>query len=128
MLARTRQIAWALVLAALSTLGACRTSPSATESLAESASVERGRTLVSDNGCGACHAIGGVPHANGMIGPPLNGLGVRSYIAGVLPNTPENLAAWVRSPQSFKPGSGMPNLSLSKSEAADVAAFLYTRY
>ena len=91
-------------------------------------SVEHGRALIAANGCGACHVIGGVPAANGTIGPPLNGLAVRSYIAGVLPNTPHNLAAWIRAPQSLKPGVGMPDVGLSRADAADMVAYLYSRY
>jgi len=37
-------------------------------------------------------------------------------IAGVLENTPENLARWLRDPDSVKPGTTMPNLYLSDVE------------
>jgi cytochrome c oxidase subunit 2 len=40
------------------------------------------------------------------------------------PNTPENLAAWLRNPQAFKPGALMPNLGLNEDEIADLTAYL----
>lgn len=89
---------------------------------------ERGRELANTSGCGACHIIGGVHEANGTIGPPLTGIAQRSYIAGMLPNTPQNLALWIRVPQSVKPGNAMPDLGLSTREAEDIAAFLISRY
>lgn len=89
---------------------------------------ERGRELANTTGCGTCHVIQGVHDANGSIGPPLTGIAQRSYIAGVLPNSPQNLAAWIRSPQSVKPGNAMPDLGLSQREAEDIAAFLTSRW
>jgi cytochrome c1 len=50
----------------------------------------------------------------------------RTFIAGEVPNTTENLIKWVRSPQSIEPNTAMPNLGLSEQEARDVAAYLYT--
>jgi cytochrome c len=87
---------------------------------------DRGRDSISRVGCGACHVIPGVPGARGMIGPPLSHMGQRLFIAGVRPNTAENLIAWIRSPQSMLPGNGMPDLGLSDREARDIAAYLLT--
>src|SRR5207244_1301995 len=43
-----------------------------------------------------------------VAGPNLSLLGCRTMIAaGVLPNTPENLAKWLRDPGSIKPGNYM---------------------
>jgi cytochrome c1 len=50
----------------------------------------------------------------------------RTYIAGELPNKPENLVRWVTSPQSVEPHTAMPNLGLTTQQARDVAAYLYT--
>jgi cytochrome c1 len=47
-------------------------------------------------------------------------------IAGLLPNTPQNLAQWIRTPQTFVPGNAMPNIAVSPREAADMAAYLET--
>lgn len=88
---------------------------------------ERGRAVIAAYGCGACHAIPGLRTARGQVGPPLAGLAERSFIAGELPNTPENLVRWVMNPHAVEPGTGMPRLGLSEEEARDVAAYLYTR-
>jgi cytochrome c len=86
----------------------------------------RGRAVINHYRCGACHTIPGIPNANGVVGPPLMFFGRRTYIAGELPNSTENLIRWVRSPQSVEPKNAMPNLGLSEEEARDVAAYLYT--
>lgn len=101
-------------------------SGAAAQSLAPptSGSADKGRALVAQKGCGGCHAIPGVDHANGVVGPPLNAMGRRIFIAGVLRNTPENLAAWVLDPQRYVPGNAMPSTGLTPREAADVAAYV----
>jgi cytochrome c1 len=43
-----------------------------------------------------------------------------------LPNTPENLLAWIRSPQTIDPGNVMPNLGVTALDAADIAAYLFS--
>lgn len=88
---------------------------------------KRGRlTLQSGYGCGACHVIPGVPGAIGKVGPPLTDWAERAFIAGNLPNTPENLVRWVRYPQAVEPGTAMPDLGVSEPDARDIAAYLYT--
>lgn len=58
--------------------------------------------------CAACHTIDGTP-AKGRAGPNLTYMGHRTSIGGgIRENTPENLAAWIESPQSLKPGAFMP--------------------
>jgi cytochrome c1 len=86
----------------------------------------RGRDVIDHYRCGACHTIPGIPNANGLVGPPLLWFGRRTFIAGELPNKPENLVRWVESPKSVEPGTAMPTLGLSEQEARDVAAYLYT--
>jgi mono/diheme cytochrome c family protein len=88
-----------------------------------------GRSLFSAKGCVACHTAQGVPGAVGTIGPSLNGLGdpaKHPTLADGEPNTPINIAAWIKDPASRKPGTQMPNLGLSAKEADDLAAFLVT--
>jgi cytochrome c1 len=75
-------------------------------------------------GCGACHVIPGIRMAQGRVGPELRDLRRQVYIAGSLPNTPENLVAWVRQPQHIDPATAMPNLGLTQQDAADIAAYL----
>ena len=52
-------------------------------------------------------------------------LGSRETLAaGVLTNTPDNLAKWLKNPQAVKPGSHMPNFNLSDSEIQALVAYL----
>jgi cytochrome c2 len=80
--------------------------------------------LIASIGCGACHTIAGVEGANGAVGPSLVGLSDRRTIAGRLPNTPDNLAHWIEQPQEVDPGNLMPDLGLSRGEAAEIASYL----
>ena len=50
----------------------------------------------------------------------------RAYIAGQLPNDPENLVRWIQDPQGVEPGTAMPNLGVTAAVARDMAAYLYT--
>jgi cytochrome c len=89
--------------------------------------VDTGRQLIASYGCGACHSIPGIPGADAMAAPPLNCFYERSYIAGRLPNTWENLTKWIQNPQLVEPGTAMPNLGVSQKEADTIAAYLYHR-
>jgi cytochrome c oxidase subunit 2 len=76
--------------------------------------------------CAACHAIRGVDPA-GIAGPNLSHFMMRGTIAaGLLPNTPENLARWIRNPESLKPGVHMPAQVLTGAELSAVTAYLGT--
>ena len=85
---------------------------------------ENGKLLLRQFGCGACHEIPGVADAQGRVGPPLEGVASRIYLAGVLPNTPENMAAFIRAPQRFAPRTAMPDLGVSEPHARDMVAYL----
>lgn len=87
---------------------------------------ERGRILIRQAGCGTCHRIPGVAGANGLVGPNLDGIASRAYIAGVLPNAPDNMLRWISDPKSVDSLTAMPNVGLTRSEARNVAAYLYT--
>jgi cytochrome c2 len=87
---------------------------------------ERGRLLLRQFGCGTCHRIPGVAAARGEVGPPLDGVGRRAYLAGVLPNTPENMARWIRAPQAFDPRTAMPDMQVGEAHARDMVAYLVT--
>jgi cytochrome c2 len=78
-------------------------------------------------GCASCHRITGVPAAGGLVGPALDGIADRVYIAGLLPNTPDNLVRWIVDPRTVNPHTAMPVSGISAKEARDVAAFLYSR-
>jgi cytochrome c1 len=83
--------------------------------------------LLRHYGCAGCHTIPGVPGADGKVGAPLAGLRSRVYIGGVVPNTAENLIAWLRDPRALSPRTAMPATGITETEARDVAAFLYSR-
>jgi cytochrome c1 len=85
-----------------------------------------GPAVIEAYGCGACHTIPGVRSAQGLVGPPLLWWSRRTFIAGEVPNTPENLVRWIRFPQSIEAHTAMPTLGLSDQDARDVAAYLYT--
>jgi cytochrome c1 len=85
----------------------------------------RGAALLQQYGCGSCHRIPGVERANGIVGPALERLGRRVYIAGVLVNTPSELARWIRAPEAVKPGTDMPNVHVTERDATDMVAYLY---
>ena len=83
-----------------------------------------GRQAALAAGCGACHDIPGITGARGGVGPSLRGVGRRVYLAGVLPNTPANMALWIARPQSVLPGNAMPDTGLSKDQAKALAGYL----
>ena len=85
-----------------------------------------GSAIIADYGCSACHRIPGIAQPTGTVGPSLAGFGRRAYIAGQLPNRPMALTAWLRDPPAIDPGTAMPALGLSETEARHVAAYLYT--
>ena len=86
----------------------------------------RGKALMNQYQCGACHAIPGIPAATGDAGPPLDAVGRLNYIAGGIPNQPARLVAFLRGPPALKPGTSMPALGLTEQEARHMAAYLYT--
>ncbi|MEO8925456.1 MAG: c-type cytochrome [Caldimonas sp.] len=87
---------------------------------------QHGPPLIVAYGCAACHTVPGVKEARGNVGPPLTRFGDRTYIAGMLRNTPANLVRWIRDPQGVLPGNAMPNMGVTEAEARDIAAYLYT--
>jgi mono/diheme cytochrome c family protein len=87
---------------------------------------KRGQIAVTQYACQSCHIIPGVPGSDIHVGPALDQYTDRRYIAGYLPNTPENLALWIRFPRHVKPHSAMPELDVSEADARDMAAYLRT--
>lgn len=88
---------------------------------------DRGALAFRHYGCGSCHTVEGAAGADGLVGPPLGGIGARAYVAGVLTNTPENLARWIASPREVDSLTAMPDVGVRPAEARDIAAWLYTR-
>jgi mono/diheme cytochrome c family protein len=85
---------------------------------------ERGRRVLAQYACNACHTIPGVTGSDPLVGPPLAGIGSRKLLAGTLANTPENLVLWLRETQKVKPGTAMPQLGVAPQDARDIAAYL----
>ncbi len=110
-----------LVLAIAPGLASCNA-----QSKSLSADARKGVQLIGQTGCGACHTIPGIANANGRIGPPLDHMHERAYIAGILRNTPENMMTWLRHPQQVVPGNAMPELGLSDPDARAITAYLET--
>ena len=71
-------------------------------------SQHRGQEVFVSNQCVMCHNIEGT-QARAALGPDLTHLASRELLAaGALPNTRENLTAWITNPQDIKPGVRMP--------------------
>jgi cytochrome c len=85
-----------------------------------------GRDAIRKYGCYACHTIDGVPGAHGLVGPPLDGIGNREFIAGELPNTPANLMRWIQHPRQVEPHTVMPEMGVTEQDSRDIVAYLYT--
>lgn len=87
---------------------------------------DAGAALIEKYRCGSCHRIPGIRTARGLVGPPLDNFGRRSFIAGRIPNTEENLVRWIRDPRTVDDRTAMPYLGVSNAEAQLIAAYLHT--
>jgi cytochrome c oxidase subunit 2 len=88
--------------------------------------VTEGRRVFQRTACINCHAVSGTI-ATGQFGPDLTHLMSRDTIgAGIVPNTIENLRAWIRNPESLKPGSRMPSMGVTEHELDSLTAYLAT--
>jgi cytochrome c oxidase subunit II len=95
--------------------------PPATE-----AAVARGAATFKAMTCVKCHAIGGAGD-DARFAPDLTHLATRTTLgAGVLANTPANLAQWLRDPQKIKEGSHMPDTQLTDPQVADLVTYFET--
>ena len=115
-----------LAAVALAMLAACDERKPAANAGPVGGDPRRGARLIRVVGCGTCHEIPGIIGAQGRVGPSLTTIGDRTFIAGLLPNTPANMMLWLKTPQSVVPGNAMPNMGLDDAQARDIAAFLYT--
>jgi cytochrome c len=119
-----------VLLAVLALVGCGRSGALSDEEaarLTDGGDAARGRIAIRQYGCGACHTVPGVPGANGLVGPPLAGVGGRAYIAGVLTNTPQHMVRWIVNPRGVDSLTAMPATGVSEREARDIASYLYTR-
>jgi mono/diheme cytochrome c family protein len=92
----------------------------------ETATKEHGLAAIERAGCGGCHEIPGIEWPKGRLGPSLRGFDDVGLIAGAVPNTADNLSAFVRNAPAVKRGSTMPPIPLNEEEARAIAAYLYS--
>ena len=86
----------------------------------------RAGAVVFARSCGTCHAVEGTLSL-GRVGPDLTHVASRPHIgAGLLENTPANLARWIANPPAIKEGSYMPAIPLDSAEMRAVVAYLQT--
>jgi cytochrome c oxidase subunit 2 len=79
---------------------------------------------VFEESCISCHAIG---DEGSTTGPNLTNYGEREALAGYLDPNDENLEAWLRNPQEYKPGNNMPAINhdqVSDEEMTALIAYL----
>lgn len=86
----------------------------------------KGAALIEHYGCGSCHTISGIRGADGRVGPELEHFRGRRFIAGEIPNTVANAERWIVHPKRIEPGTIMPDLGVTASQARDIVAYLYT--
>ena len=113
-------------LIAVLTLTACSDKASKQSRLLTNGNPDRGKTALTSYGCVACHTIPGVRGSNSLMAPPLIGISQRSYLAGMLENTPANLRSWIQHPRKVNPHTAMPEQGVTDQDASDMAAYLYT--
>lgn len=90
------------------------------------AHIARGKTLMTERGCVACHRMSG----SDLPAPPESGPASRAL--GLAPDLrfararaePATLLRWLLDPSGLKPDSAMPSLGLRPEEARDLAAFV----
>jgi cytochrome c2 len=119
-----RRVSVMLMCAAV--LGACSKTPPRWEPIT-GGDTRNGRALLARYGCASCHKIKGIAHADSQVGPPLDEIRSRGYIAGVLPHDTANLIKWIRHPRAIVPDTAMPELGVTEAEARDMAAYLYSQ-
>jgi cytochrome c oxidase subunit II len=89
-----------------------------------SETVAAGRHVFETTACLNCHTVRGTV-GNGLYGPDLTHLMSRETIAaGAVPNTPEQLRAWLRDPNQLKPGALMPAMQLDDRKLDALVAYL----
>ena len=95
----------------------------------EDETLKRNQTAFLTSSCIACHTVRGT-RSPGISGPDLTHLMSRETLgSGVLPNTPENLRAWIRNSHKFKPGNLMPAVAgqqLDDQKLDQMVAYLET--
>jgi cytochrome c oxidase subunit 2 len=87
---------------------------------------QRGQEVFLSNTCVMCHTIRGTT-AGGKVGPDLTHVASRKILAaGAIPNTPGHLAGWIVDPQRVKPGTHMPQNTISPHDLRALLEYLQT--
>jgi cytochrome c len=107
-------------------LSACNREQNQRISQVTGGDIARGRDLIHAHGCATCHTIPGIRGADGLVGPPLDRIASRAFLAGRIQNTPQNMIHWVRFPKQVDPETAMPQMEISEQEGRDITAYLYT--
>jgi putative membrane protein len=122
-----RRVAQGTALAALVLLtSSCNRSLVTASNVVSGADPQKGKQYMAAYGCGSCHTIPGVSGATGTVGPPLTKIAVRTYLAGRITNTPENMVRWIHNPKSVDDQTAMPVTGITEQEAREVVRYLYT--
>lgn len=108
--------------------------PAAEEPAPALAEAEKGRELLAISGCMLCHRMTGAPNLGpGKLAVPLDEAAFQRGLAQA-PDLrfararmrPAALVAWLLDPPALKPGTAMPKIPLSETEARQIAAYLRT--
>jgi cytochrome c oxidase subunit 2 len=100
--------------------------PAANLDARSDAMVFEGQQTFLGSSCVYCHTVKGT-NASGTLGPDLTHLASRATIgAGILPNTPGNLAGWIINAQAIKPGNFMPPMDLDSDQLQAILAYFQT--
>jgi cytochrome c2 len=93
---------------------------------------ERGRTVVAEKGCLACHELTGASRSDMAMAAPRVSPDALARGMTQAPDLrlarerfrPDAIVRWIRDPASLRPGTDMPSLRLTEEEARDAAAFI----
>lgn len=88
--------------------------------------VAAGRLVFERTACINCHAVNGTV-GDGRFGPNLTHLMSRQTLgSGAVANSRENLRAWIKNPDHFKPGALMPAMNLTDTDLDTLVDYLAT--
>ena len=120
------RLPFAVVTVALLAAAGCDDATTQSAAAMTGGDPDRGVQMIRFYGCGSCHDIPGIHGADGVLAPPLARMAERTYVAGVIKNTPSNMVRWIQDPPAVDPMTGMPNLHVTPTDARDIAGYLYT--
>jgi cytochrome c len=115
-----------LLISLVALLAGCQGKPPVSEPLT-GGNPRVGQQLIESFGCASCHQIKGIAHADSKVGPSLKEIRSSGYVAGQLPNSADNLMKWIEHPREINPKTAMPELGVTRAQARDIAAYLYSQ-